>query len=44
VGAKPGGTPVKGALKPDQRADNEGACHSTDDYEIIVAHGLTSFG
>jgi hypothetical protein len=29
---------VKRALKSDHSADDEGACHSADDYEIIVAH------
>jgi hypothetical protein len=29
---------MEGALKPDQRADNERTRHSADDYQVFVSH------
>jgi len=43
MGAKSGRATVKRALKPDHSADDERACHSADDYEIIVVHKYASF-
>jgi hypothetical protein len=38
VGAKSGRATVKRALKSDHSADDEGARHPANDYEIIVTH------
>ncbi len=43
MGAKSGRATVKRALKSDHSADDEGTCHSADDYEIIVTHECILF-
>jgi hypothetical protein len=41
MGAKSGRATVKRALKSDHSADDEGAHHPADDYEIVVTHDGT---
>jgi hypothetical protein len=43
MGAKSGRATVKRALEPDHRTYDKRACHSADDYEIIVTHPPASF-
>jgi hypothetical protein len=38
VSTEAGRATVKRSLKSDERADKEGARHSTDDHKVIVAH------
>src|SRR5919112_887340 len=38
MGAKTGGAAMERALKADHRADQQGACYASDDYQIVVVH------